>query len=818
MLSHHPCNQLLLCAAPFLLMSTCCRAVQQQHGTTLFTVDPANGSYSLGAEGLEYPVFRADVAAEIDGRWIKCRDYKAFEIKEAQTTSTFGVAQEWAVRCTGLGNQPDLSYQLLSYPGKSFGEVRATVHNTTDRTVHVEAIRVVNSIGPTVLNLSAPSEEDRVLSDSFSEDQPPIKIRDLKDAENLMHRGIGSQLLYNRKSRWSFFAGALSTDRFLTLLHIYLNPRGDISSFEVDSTGTTEITKENSLAESPIQDQLQLSLALSPGSQLCSERLLLGIEQDYHHQLETYGQMVKDLYRARTYAPPVMGWWSWTAYYYGLNEGAALTNARWLSQNLANLGFTMFHLDEGYQYARGEYTTPDAVLFPHGLIPFEQTVHRMGLTRGIWTAPFEVSERSAIFAEHQDWLVHNANGQPIHLGWANNHHDRLYALDTTHPAAQQYLRSTYTTLVKDWGIQYIKLDFMDDSAVEGIRYRPDTTALEAQRIGLDVIRHTVGDNILLDKDGSTMLNPVGYVDYGRIGQDTGHTFTATKETAPAVAARYYMNRNFFVNDPDAFTVSTQTVKDHPWNGGQVPLTLDEAKVSIALSAISGGMFEIGDDLPALARSPERLALIKNIDLINMIQLGRASTPVDLMTFRAEDEQPSVFLLKEDSRHSILTVFNWTEKPAAHTVDFSSLGLSANRNYAVSDVLGIERQTAYRSFSFHQPSHSVRIFKLEDKRSRNPKVELIIEQPSLINSGEVVRFTTRTRTADVAIVRYKWSFGDGTSAEGASVEHTYTQPGVYKLSLKAIDLDSRVTRKTFTVKSVGSISSVFVPERKERLKE
>ena len=93
-----------------------------------------------------------------------------------------------------------------------------------------------------------------------------------------------------------------------------------------------------------------------------------------------------------------------------------------------------------------------------------------------------------------------------------------------------------------------------------------------------------------------MLNPVGYVDYGRISLDTGHTFNASKEAAPGIAARYYMNRNFFVADPDAFTVSTQTIADQSWHESDKPATLDEAKVSIALAAVSGGMFEIGDEL------------------------------------------------------------------------------------------------------------------------------------------------------------------------------------------------------------------------------
>jgi alpha-galactosidase len=65
---------------------------------------------------------------------------------------------------------------------------------------------------------------------------------------------------------------------------------------------------------------------------------------------------------------------------------------------------------------------------------------------------------------------------------------------------------------------------MDHSSIEGYRYRPNTMATEAQRIGLTIIREAVGNDVLLDKDGSTMLNPVGYIDEGRISRDTGHSF------------------------------------------------------------------------------------------------------------------------------------------------------------------------------------------------------------------------------------------------------------------------------------------------------
>jgi len=50
------------------------------------------------------------------------------------------------------------------------------------------------------------------------------------------------------------------------------------------------------------------------------------------------------------------------------------------------------------------------------------------------------------------------------------------------------------------GVRYIKLDFMDNTAIEAYYHRPNTTALEAQRIGLEIIRQAV--KMLLDKDAA----------------------------------------------------------------------------------------------------------------------------------------------------------------------------------------------------------------------------------------------------------------------------------------------------------------------------
>lgn len=809
-------RQGLLGALPVLLAASGSRAATGGKGLAV-SVD-ANGNYSIGLTGETHPVLTSGIAAETGGAWVRSADYPRHTVETATVQGILGSARQWMVTFSGLAGKPDLIYQLRAYDQQPFADLKIVLRNSTGGSIEVQSLRSVDASGSSAAALEGRSAADRVLSDSFSEDRPAMQIHDLGDTTDEMHRAVGSQLIYNRDSHESLFLGALSSDRFLTILRLHVDGTGDaaaIAHYEVDSTGTTELEKENSLKESAPADQVELSLAVAPGSEISSEILAIGDGHDYHGQLETYGSLIRQLHHARVSAPPLMGWWSWTAYYFGLNDGAAFTNAEWESEHLKSLGYRIFHIDEGYQYARGEYATPNAAMFPHGMIPVEDKVRELGLTPGIWTAPFEVSERSWVFQNHPGWLVKNAQGQPIHAGFVSRGQDQLYVLDTTNPEAQQYLRETYRTLVRDWGIRYIKMDFMDDSAIEGYHYKPDTTAMEAQRIGLGIIRETVGDNVYLDKDGSAMLNPVGYVDYGRISQDTGHRFEASRDAATGIAARYYMNRNFFVSDPDAFTVSTQHIADRPRQQGRPPLTLDEAQVSIALAAVSGGMLEIGDNLPSLENAPDRLALIENRDLIDMVRLGKASVPVDLMSYAAADRQPSIFYLRESGRQSIVTVFNWTDGPLPRKIGLADLGLSSSGRL---HITGIFDQNPVRSdsgfVSFDQAPHSVRILKIVDESlpALGPNVTADCGQSG--NAGEDIAFAADSDPAQPAL-SYHWNFGDGVELDGAHVRHAWTESGSHTVRLTATGLDDKSTERTCDVTVNGQFSTRFTPSQNRR---
>ena len=782
-------------------------------------------TYTLRSKENLRVAITARVAAQVNHRWISSDSYPHHEVKETSFADDLDAGPQLTATHSGRSGDPDLICRIRLHSRPAFAEIEVQVRNSTAAPTTVQSIRVLEAVDPFV-NLDGPPSSDRVLSDSFSEDRPDMEIRDLAQANEGLHLAVGSQLIYNRQSRQSLFLGALTSERWLTILHLHVDDKlGGVAGYEVDSTGTTELAKQNSLKNSPKGDQIELSLPLDSGQTLASERVMASLSSDYHAQLESYGEVIRALHHSRTSAPTPIGWWSWTAYYFGITEGAALTNAEFLAAHLRDDGFNFFHIDEGYQYARGDYTSPVSYKFPHGVKKLEDQVRGLGLTPGIWTAPFEVAERSSVYANHKDWLVHNAKGEPIHAGLVTEAPDTktdldpLYVLDTTNPEAQQYLRETYRTLTRDWGIRYIKLDFMDDSAIEGYYYRPNTTALEAQRIGLQTIREAVGDGVLLDKDGSVMLNPVGIVDIGRISCDTGHSFEASRNAAPGVASRYYMNRNFFIADPDAFTVSRQIIAESQNHGAQRPLTFEEAKVSIALSAISGGLYEIGDDLPTLFADADRMVLVQNRDLLNMARYGRAATPLDLMSYAPEDEMPSIFLLRESKRQSILAVFNWTEKERKHEFTLFDLGLGTSHNQVL-DVFttGAPIAENVNSLSLTLAPQSVRIVKILDTSIPAATPVVRVEIPEKMEVGQPVPFSAQASGDQVPALACHWDFGDGTRTDGMAVTHTYTHAARYKVHLTVGGIEGVPFEKDFPVAVTGTIDTIFRPELYQRFQE
>jgi PKD repeat protein len=58
---------------------------------------------------------------------------------------------------------------------------------------------------------------------------------------------------------------------------------------------------------------------------------------------------------------------------------------------------------------------------------------------------------------------------------------------------------------------------------------------------------------------------------------------------------------------------------------------------------------------------------------------------------------------------------------------------------------------------------------------------------LVCPGDTVSFdASASRDLDGAISAYRWDFGDGATADGASASHVYDSPGAYAVSMTVVD--------------------------------
>ncbi|MGH2912932.1 MAG: PKD domain-containing protein, partial [Solirubrobacteraceae bacterium] len=85
-------------------------------------------------------------------------------------------------------------------------------------------------------------------------------------------------------------------------------------------------------------------------------------------------------------------------------------------------------------------------------------------------------------------------------------------------------------------------------------------------------------------------------------------------------------------------------------------------------------------------------------------------------------------------------------------------------------------------------------------------------PSAINQGDVVEFDGSTSAATLIVPRtgYVWDFGDGTTAVGPSVGHSYAKGGTYTVKLTLTDRGGDVRSVAQTISVLGPTGQVVTP--------
>lgn len=277
--------------------------------------------------------------------------------------------------------------------------------------------------------------------------------------------------------------------------------------------------------------------------------------------LEAYARLVKRTHRVRINPWNPAGWCSWYHYFGRLGWPDVLENLDVAASDRTGLPFDVFQVDDGYETEIGDWTSPKPG-YPD-LGGLARAIKDRGFRAGIWTAPFSASESSRLFAEHPDWMVaEGGRPKPCYKGWGRT----IYALDTTHPGARQWLEATFRSLRRA-GFSYLKIDFLFAAAMPGERHKR-VTPIQAYREGMRTIRRAAGRGFVLGC-GAPLWPSVGLVDGMRIGEDTA-PYWKTKPSPfqgpnayfalKNALTRQFMHRAFWLNDPDCLLLRDREIE------------------------------------------------------------------------------------------------------------------------------------------------------------------------------------------------------------------------------------------------------------------
>ena len=143
---------------------------------------------------------------------------------------------------------------------------------------------------------------------------------------------------------------------------------------------------------------------------------------------------------------------SWEAAYFDFDSVKLLG----IAESAAKLGIEMLVLDDGWFGARNDDTTSLGDWFVNtdkigDLGELVKKINALGVKFGLWFEPEMISEKSKLYQEHPEWVLHEP-GRRRSIG------RQQMLLDMSRPDVVQYLFETISNILHSANIEYVKWD------------------------------------------------------------------------------------------------------------------------------------------------------------------------------------------------------------------------------------------------------------------------------------------------------------------------------------------------------------------------
>jgi alpha-galactosidase len=343
------------------------------------------------------------------------------------------------------------------------------------------------------------------------------------------------------------------------------------------------------------------------------------------------------------------GWTSWYQYYTDINETIILKNLEEYSK--AGIDLDYFQVDDGYQKNIGDWLQVNSD-FPMGMQGVADAIHKKGYKAGLWLAPFICEKRSSIYKNHQDWLIKDQKGKPLKIGYNPGWSGYYYALNILLPEVKKYLRYVFSTIIHEWKYDLLKLDFL--FAAIHIHSNQKTRGKIMREAMVFLKEISQGAHIIAC--GVPLSSVYGLFEFSRVSSDVGLkwedplmkwlNFKERVSTINAIEtsiARYHMNHQVFINDPDVFILRDENQK----------MTWDQRKTLLFVNLIFGSLIFTSDRISTYNK--EQMALynftfklknseIKNIKMSELIYVEITTTNEDYLFIINTSDQKTIIKL------------------------------------------------------------------------------------------------------------------------------------------------------------------------------
>jgi alpha-galactosidase len=233
------------------------------------------------------------------------------------------------------------------------------------------------------------------------------------------------------------------------------------------------------------------------------------------------------------------------------------------------------------------------------------------------------------------------------------------------------MKNVLQTMTKDWGYDYIKIDFLwfglnknimaqqKDPNLKIVAFDTAMTSMQRSRAGLKAMREGIGEAYFLGC--SSVFGPnYGLVDGLRTGPDINPRFESYRTHALQNAGNFFLNKTVVQTDADYIVVRSKEDEDAKRAQGKNKfggdVSFSEAEMWANYISLFGGIKLSSDDLNLLR--PERMALTKKVFAIETCE---KYVPIDLWDKAKNENDAFSIMLGENKQGLYLALFNWEDK-------------------------------------------------------------------------------------------------------------------------------------------------------------